>query len=71
MPRFRGLSEVIREQIRREVTQVDIPDASPLAAHTSNVIPFELPSEGEQVQRWGFSTWGVEPITSVYKPQDD
>lgn len=73
MPHFTSLSQAIRYHIGQTATHV--PQAGRgtlLGAQTGQSQPpalSRLPEAG--VQRWGFSTWGVEPITGVYSPEDE
>ncbi len=73
MARFRGLTEAIRTQIR-EIQSEDrssVSAASPNAVLLGDQEPERAESANEDnVLRWGFSTWGVEPVTAEYKPNE-
>ena len=72
MPRFRGLTEVIRDQTKDILKdyQPDMPAASPLAAITGANLPFDRDRPAPTgILRWGFSTWGVDGVVSESKPK--
>jgi hypothetical protein len=73
MPTFQSLNFVITEQIRKNtitmqsgmtlrsnVTQV----LQVINVNKNNII------EEQDVLRWGYANWGVEKVTSEYKPQE-
>lgn len=69
MPKFRSLSEAIRFQILQVSPPIEVPITSPLSVQLGAAVP--LASEftlQDNVFRWGFSTWGVEDITTDYSP---
>ena len=73
MPLFQSLSFVINDQIRQNsinmhqgltlrsnVTQA----LQVINVNKNNII------EEQDVLRWGYANWGVEKVTSDYKPQE-
>lgn len=72
MPRFFTLSDAIRAQVEQLLPPANIPTGSPLAPSLSASAP--LPSNSDSpvsgIQRWGFSTWGVEPFIGQEFPED-
>jgi hypothetical protein len=73
MPLFQSLSFVINDQIRQNtmimqsgltlrsnVTQ----SLQVINVNKNNII------EEQDVLRWGYANWGVEKVTSEYKPQE-
>jgi hypothetical protein len=69
MPRFRGLSEVIRFHVENLVPAQDIPQALPLSLQMGQgKLLREDRTETKRVLRWGESTWGVEHATSYMFP---
>lgn len=72
MPRFRGLTEVIQDQLKefRKDLTVDVSQASPFSVIQGSNIPFPREQDASRgVLRWGFSTWGIETVTTEDKPQ--
>lgn len=69
MPRFRGLSEVIRFHVENLMPPQEIPQALPLSLQMGQGKTFrEDRTETKRVLRWGESTWGVESATSFEFP---
>lgn len=69
MPRFRGLSEVIRFHVENLVPTQEIPQALPLSVQMGQgKVLREDRTETKRVLRWGESTWGVEQATSFEFP---
>lgn len=69
MPHFRTLSEAIIFQVERVAPKISISPASPLAVLTGQNLPvFQADNSQAGVLRWGASTWGIEPVTNLYKP---
>lgn len=72
MPRFTSLSEAVKFHIAQQVKPVEVGYGTTLSVQLQQNLPFALAQEPEyDVQRWGISTWGVEPITGVYSPADE
>jgi hypothetical protein len=71
MPRFKTLSDVIKNSIDTQVPKIDFADGSDLNRQIGK-IP-HLQAENYRYRNtsftWGFSTWGIENITSDYKPK--
>jgi hypothetical protein len=73
MPLFQSLSFVINDQIRQNTINVqsgltlrsNITQAlQVINVNKNNII------EEQDVLRWGYANWGVEKVTSEYKPQE-
>lgn len=73
MPLFQSLSFVINDQIRQNTinTQSGLTLRSNVTqslqvinVNKNNII------EEQDVLRWGYANWGVEKVTSEYKPQE-
>jgi len=73
MPLFQSLSFVINDQIRQNTINVqsgltlrsNISQAlQVINVNKNNII------EEQDVLRWGYANWGVEKVTSEYKPQE-
>lgn len=72
MPRFTSLSQAVRFYVREFAPTLQVAQGTILSVQMGQNIPQALGSELESgVQRWGFSTWGIEPITGVYSPDDE
>lgn len=70
MPRFRTLSDAINSVIDTQVPKLNFPDGSVLNQQVGR-IPFSQDTnynKKDENFRWGFSTWGLETITTKYKP---
>jgi hypothetical protein len=70
MPRFRTLSDAITSTIDAQVPKLNFPDGSVLNQQVGR-IPFSQDTnynKKDENFRWGFSTWGLETITTKYKP---
>lgn len=65
--RFRSLSEALRTQLKDNPPVTQVPSGSPLAPMFS-IVQVTIPSPTEAVLRWGFSTWGIEPVTGYLFP---
>ena len=69
MPYFRKLSEAVIFYVEQNAPSFNISPASPIAVMTGqsiSTIKFDNSQSG--VLRWGASTWGIEPVTNLYKP---
>lgn len=73
MPLFQSLSFVINDQIRQNTINMqsgltlrsNITQAlQVIDVNRNNII------EEQDVLRWGYANWGVEKVTSEYKPQE-
>lgn len=73
MPLFQSLSFVINDQIRQNTINMqsgltlrsNITQAlQVIDVNRNNII------EEQDVLRWGYSNWGVEKVTSEFKPQE-
>jgi hypothetical protein len=72
MARFTSLSQAVKFHVAQQVQPVQVGQGTTLAVQLGQNLPLPLAQEPESgVQRWGFSTWGVEPITGVYRPEDE
>jgi len=70
MPRFITLSDAINSAIDTQVPKLNFPDGSVLNQQVGR-IPFLQDTnynKKDENFRWGFSTWGLETITTKYKP---
>jgi hypothetical protein len=73
MPLFQSLSFVINDQIRQNT--IDIQSGLTLRSNVTqslqviNVNKNNIIEE-QDVLRWGYANWGVEKVTSEYKPQE-
>jgi hypothetical protein len=73
MPLFQSLSFVINDQIRQN--QIIINSGLSLRSNVSQQLQIintnNTPNVNDlDVLRWGFANWGVEKVTSEYKPQE-
>jgi len=73
MPLFQSLSFVINDQIRQN--QINLQSGMTLRSNvtqTLQVINVNKNNiiEEQDVLRWGYANWGVEKVTSEYKPQE-
>lgn len=72
MPRFRGLTEVIQQQLnefQKDLT-LDVSNASPFSVVQGSNLPVGREQEVPRgILRWGFFTWGVEAVVSENKPR--
>ena len=73
MPLFQSLSFVINDQIRQNTINMqsgltlrsNVTQAlQVINLNKNNII------EEQDVLRWGYANWGVEKVTSEYKPQE-
>jgi hypothetical protein len=71
MPRFKTLSEVINHSIEKQVPKIEFATGSEL-----NIVIGKAPFNQDDNYKfrktsftWGFSTWGIESISSDYKPK--
>jgi hypothetical protein len=73
MPLFQSLSFVINDQIRQNTINMqsgltlrsNITQAlQVIDVNRNNII------EEQDVLRWGYANWGVEKVTSEFKPQE-
>jgi hypothetical protein len=72
MPLFQSLSFVINDQIRQNTINMEsgltlrsnvTQSLQVVNVNKNNII------EEQDVLRWGYANWGVEKVTSEYKPQ--
>jgi hypothetical protein len=73
MPLFQSLSFVINDQIRQN--QIIINSGLSLRSNVSQQLQIINTNNTSNVNdldvlRWGFANWGVEKVTSEYKPQE-
>ena len=73
MPLFQSLSFVINDQIRQNQIIID----SGLSLRSNVSQQFQIINTNkttnvndQDVLRWGYANWGVEKVTSEYKPQE-
>jgi hypothetical protein len=73
MPLFQSLSFVINDQIRQNTINMEsgltlrsnvTQSLQVVNVNKNNII------EEQDVLRWGYANWGVEKVTSEYKPQE-
>jgi len=73
MPLFQSLSFVINDQIRQNTINMQsgltLRSNVTQALQVINVNKNNIIEE-QQVLRWGYANWGVEKVTSEYKPQE-
>lgn len=73
MPLFQSLSFVINDQIRQNIinmeSSIDLRSNVAQALQVINVNKNNI-TEEQDVLRWGSANWGVEKVTSEYKPQE-
>lgn len=73
MPLFQSLSFVINDQIRQNTINMQsgltLRSNVTQALQVINVNKNNIIEE-QDVLRWGYANWGVEKVTSEYKPQD-
>jgi len=73
MPLFQSLSFVINDQIRQNMINtesgLDLRSNVTQALQVINVNKNNIIEE-QDVLRWGYANWGVEKVTSEYKPQE-
>jgi hypothetical protein len=74
LPDFRSLTDIINAQLQAQ-KQIDhskiLPRSEASIYLKSEVILDPAPISEENVVRWGFSRWGVEKVTSNYKPDQE
>lgn len=73
MPLFQSLSFVINEQIRQQ--QILLDNGISLRSVVSQQLQVVNTNKNNiindvDVLRWGYSNWGIEKVTSEYKPQE-
>jgi hypothetical protein len=73
MPLFLSLSFVINDQIRQN--QIIINSGLSLRSNVSQQFQIINTNKTSNVNdldvlRWGYANWGVEKVTSEYKPQE-
>jgi hypothetical protein len=73
MPLFQSLSFVINDQIRQN--QINIQSGLTLRSNVTQALQVINVNknniiEEQDVLRWGYANWGVEKVTSEYKPQE-
>jgi hypothetical protein len=73
MPLFQSLSFVINDRIRQNT--IDMQSGLTLRSNvTQNLQVINVNKnniiEEPDVLRWGYANWGVEKVTSEYKPQE-
>lgn len=72
MASFKGLSEIVREQIAITKETTEFPAATPEAAYfgtNTNFIAAQQDTTPD-VFIWGVSTWGIESIVGADFPED-
>jgi hypothetical protein len=73
MPLFQSLSFVINDQIRQDTINMQsgltLRSNVTQALQVINVNKNNIIEE-QDVLRWGYANWGVEKVTSEYKPQE-
>jgi len=73
MPLFQSLSFVINDQIRQNTINMQsgltLRSNVTQALQVINVNKNNIIQE-QDVLRWGYANWGVEKVTSEYKPQE-
>ena len=71
MPRFRTLSDAINSAIDARVPVINFPDGSIINQQICRIPHLQSANDSVINKRftWGFSTWGIESITSQYKPE--
>jgi hypothetical protein len=74
MPLFQSLSFVINDQIRQNTINMQsgltLRSNVTQALQVINVNKNNIIEE-QDVLRWGYANWGVEKVTSEYKPQEN
>ena len=73
MPLFQSLSFVINDQIRQNT--INMQSGLTLRSNVSQALQVINVNknniiEEQDVLRWGYANWGVEKVTSEYKPQE-
>ena len=73
MPLFQSLSFVINDQIRQNA--IDMQSGLTLRSNITQALQVINVNknniiEEQDVLRWGYANWGVEKVTSEYKPQE-
>lgn len=72
MPRFKTLSDAIKAQVDAQVSPIKFPDGSILNQQIGR-IPFPQNLAYNTKDKsfiWGFSTWGLESISSETRPDN-
>jgi predicted GNAT family N-acyltransferase len=73
MPLFQSLSFVINDQIRQNTINMQsgltLRSNVTQALQVINVNKNNIIEE-QDVLRWGYANWGIEKVTSEYKPQE-
>ena len=73
MPLFQSLSFVINDQIRQNT--IDMQSGLTLRSNVTQTLQVINVNKNNIIQepdvlRWGYANWGVEKVTSDYKPQE-
>ena len=73
MPLFQSLSFVINDQIRQNT--INMQSGLTLRSNVTQALQVVNVNknniiEEQDVLRWGYANWGVEKVTSEYKPQE-
>jgi hypothetical protein len=73
MPLFQSLSFVINDQIRQNA--IDMQSGLTLRSNITQALQVINVNKNNIIQeqdvlRWGYANWGVEKVTSEYKPQE-
>jgi predicted GNAT family N-acyltransferase len=73
MPLFQSLSFVINDQIRQNA--IDMQSGLTLRSNVTQALQVINVNKNNIIQeqdvlRWGYANWGVEKVTSEYKPQE-
>jgi hypothetical protein len=71
MPRFSTLSEVISNAIDTQVPKINFPEGSILNQQIGRIPYLQTVNDNKKTSEfvWGFATWGLETVTSTYKPE--
>jgi hypothetical protein len=70
---FKGLSQIIHEQINNEVTPIKFSPDTAEAITTGQHVNYVNASESQPVSsvfRWGYSVWGVDKIIDKWFPNE-
>jgi len=73
MPLFQSLSFVVNEQIKQN--RILLENGISLRSNVSQQLQVVNTNKNNiindvDVLRWGYSNWGIEKVTSEYKPQE-
>jgi hypothetical protein len=73
MPLFQSLSFVVNEQIKQN--RILLENGISLRSNVSQQLQVVNTNKNNiindvDILRWGYSNWGIEKVTSEYKPQE-